>query len=284
VPVPAAPVVVTPPLRDAAGGTRIVSVQMLRSHFENPDRQRRALAVLKPVVAGGWLDPVGNPDLYEASQMAFDPWPGADEAFRYFEKIYNELKQPGKWGWSVFRPSSPADCWPPHQIYEPIKREVLEFSRDGPVNLMSFSRSEVEPRLRSCLTKMRGIKPKQDYPSMTVSKFLHFYNPRLFPVYDYEVIWKKTLYGRFRNDFREFCCREGFPYRDFVRGDTVDFLPGYMRWASSLLSAAHEAFMEVFVEWLEEQPGVELRQRRFKAATLYATAFEFTAIGATEAS
>jgi hypothetical protein len=64
--------------------------------------------------------------------------------------------------------------------------------------------------------------------------------------------------------------------------DTASFLLYYMRWASSLLSAAHGTFMQVFVEWLEEQPGVELRQWRFDAATLYAAAFEFTAIGAVE--
>jgi hypothetical protein len=69
-----------------------------------------------------------------------------------------------------------------------------------------------------------------------------------------------------------------------IKEDTAAFLRYYMDWASSLLLVAHEGFMQVFVEWLEKQPGVELRQRTFDAATLYATAFEFTAIGATAAS
>lgn len=65
----------------------------------------------------------------------------------------------------------------------------------------------------------------------------------------------------------------------------MDFLPCYMRWASSLLAVAHGRFMQVFIDWLDEQPGTALPgRRRFDVATLYATAFEFTAIGAAAAS
>jgi hypothetical protein len=280
--VPDAPVsAVRPPLADAAGETRVASAQTLRSYFETADQQRRAL----DAVAGGrWLDPSGNLNLYEASWSAFDPSSSAFSAFQNFEKIYNELKQPGKLGWNVFRPSSPADCWPPRQIFETIKREFSEFAWRGPVNLLDFLNSGSGPRLESSLAKMQGIKRKQGYPTMAVSKFLHFYNPSLFPIYDNEVIWEKVFMGRFRNDFREFCRSANIPYERVIKEDTAAFLRYYMDWASSLLLVAHERFMQVFVEWLEKQPGVELRQRTFDAATLYATAFEFTAIGATAAS
>jgi hypothetical protein len=30
----------------------------------------------------------------------------------------------------------------------------------------------------------------------------------LFPIYDYEVMWKKVCIDRFRSDFRDFCERE----------------------------------------------------------------------------
>jgi hypothetical protein len=39
-------------------------------------------------------------------------------------------------------------------------------------------------------------------------------------------------------------------------------------------------FQEDFVEWLRGQPGADLERRTFDASHLYATAFEFTAIGA----
>jgi hypothetical protein len=38
--------------------------------------------------------------------------------------------------------------------------------------------------------------------------------------------------------------------------------------------------MSVFVDWLGRQPGAELHRRSFDPFTLYATAFEFTVIGA----
>jgi hypothetical protein len=130
---------------------------------------------------------------------------------------------------------------------------------------------------------MQGIKQKKVYPHMAVSQFLHFYNPSLFPIYDVEAIWKKVL-SRFEDDFRDFCQSESIPYAEAINDDSASFLLYYMRWASSLLSVAHGTFMQVFVEWLERQPGVELRRRQFHAATLYATAFEFTVIGAAAAS
>ncbi len=248
------------------------------SYFESAVHQRLAL---HSVTKEDWLDPKGNLNLYELSESAFDPSPNGDRPFRCFEKIYAELS--GR-TWQVFRPSGREDCWPSRQIFETINREFREFSGRGPVNLVNFPQSGTEPRLRSCLMTMQGIKPKRDYPVMTVSKFLHFYNPKLFPIYDNEVIWGKVLDGRFQNDFRAFCEREGTPYADIRREDTVDLLLCYMRWASSLLAVAHPRFMNVFVEWLDQQPGTWLPVRKgVDAATLYATAFEFTVIGAVSA-
>jgi hypothetical protein len=38
--------------------------------------------------------------------------------------------------------------------------------------------------------------------------------------------------------------------------------------------------MAVFAEWLADQPGAGLPGRRFDASRLFATAYEFTIIGA----
>jgi hypothetical protein len=127
---------------------------------------------------------------------------------------------------------------------------------------------------------MVGIKEKIGYPHMTVSKFLHFYNPALFPIYDGAVIFDK-VFTRFRSDFRDFCEAAGIPYKTAINDDSAAFLVYYMRWANHLLASAHPTFMMAFVNWLEKQPGAELERRGFDAATLYATAFEFTVIGAT---
>ena len=133
---------------------------------------------------------------------------------------------------------------------------------------------------------MQGIEPKRGYPLMTVSKFLHFYNPALFPIYDNEVIWKRVGNGRFKSDFREFCDRERIP--NSIVGDSAEdtaaFVRYYMIWASSLLSVAHAGFMQVFKDWLGQQRGTNLLKRKFDPTMLYARAFEYTATGAANVS
>jgi hypothetical protein len=246
----------------------------LRSCFTSAIEQRRALEAV-----GDFFQAV-ELNLYDASVCAFDPSSSGQEAFRCFMNIYNELSGPN---WSVWRSRNPAPHWGPQQIFDTIKREFAEYPWDGTANLTSFGRAEAA-RLKPRLESMRGIKPNKGYPIMTVSKFLHFYNPALFPIYDTEVIWKKVCDGYFKSDFRDFCrdlCdREGPRYTVFMNEDTVDFLPAYMRWAASLFSVAHSGFMQVFVDWLGDQLGANLLRRKFDAKTLHARAFEYTAVGA----
>ena len=247
--------------------------QTLLTYFETETQQRIAL---DRVVKKGWLDPAGNLNLYEASWRSFNSSLDAGAAFQHFEKIYGELRGPN---WQVFRSSrGSAGSWTPEQIFETIRREFADFSWRSPVNLRTFLASEASARLQRGLANMRGIKPNKYYPLMTVSKFLHFYNPALFPIYDTEVIWK-MVFSRFRHDFRVFCQTANIAYDRAINDGTEAFLLHYMRWASSLLSTAHARFMEVFVDWLALQPGTNT-SRDFDLATLYATAFEFTAIGA----
>jgi hypothetical protein len=255
---------------------RRATLLTLRSFFEDAALQRRALDSLFTAWGGPW-NVTGSLDLYEASRRAFDPASSPDEAFRNFERIYDMLKSNE---WQVFRPHSPSVCWPPEQIFETIKREFVDFAWGGPVNLPNFPSSGLGVRLESRLAKMQGVKPKKQYPLMTVSKFLHFYNPSLFPIYDNAVIWEKVLNGRFKGDYRVFVQRERIPQLVAMEEDTAVFLRHYMVLASSLLAVAHAGFMKVFADWFAEQPGANLTKRSFDPMCLYASAFEFTAIGA----
>jgi hypothetical protein len=246
-------------------------VSMLPSYFETADQQLRALNAV-----GDFFDPV-ELDLYDASKCAFDPSSSADEVLRCFLTIYNQLASRQ---WSVFRTRQPgASRWTPEQTFETIKREFAEFPWGGPT-LLNFRNSGTCLRLESCLTKMRGIKRKKDFPLMTVSKFLHFYNPELFPIYDNDVIWNKVLNGCFKNDYREFYRREPVPHAIAFGNDSAAWLCYYMLFAGDLLLAAHRTFMQVFKDWLNAQPGAGLPRRRFNPLTLYARAFEYTAVGA----
>jgi len=247
----------------------------LRSYFENETHQRHALNNF--FTAWGddrWITREVN--LYNASQGAFYSQLDSSSALREFRKIDNELTG----YWQVFRPYSRDACWTPEKIHSTIKREFAEFAWTCSVTLMNFLKSGTGPRLQASLETLRQIKPNQGFPIMTVSKFLHFYNPALFPIYDTAVIWNKVCNGCFKSDFRSFCHAEDLPYQRFTNDDTVDFLPAYMCWANSLLSVAHARFMQAFVEWLSEKTGPAFATRKYDPMTIYARAFEFTATGA----
>ena len=49
------------------------------------------------------------------------------------------------------------------------------------------------------------------------------------------------------------------------------------------MSVAHSGFMQVFADWLGEQRGANLSRRKFDLKTLYARAFEYTAVGTVQA-
>jgi len=208
--------------------------------------------------------------LYNASSRAFKPTLPDPKAF---DEVYNILR-----GWQAFRGVAVNLCWPPQRVFDTIRNEFSEFAWGGPVALPNFVGSRKGDDLLLKLPTMREIKPNQQYPVVAVSKFLHAYNPSLFPVYDNEVIWEQ-VFKRFKNEFREFC-RTSILVYDV--GFTPLFLRNYVSWASSISASAHPKFMETFVDWLNKQPGGQLA-RDFDALTLHATAFEFTAIGAAKA-
>jgi hypothetical protein len=183
-------------------------------------------------------------DLYDASRCAFDPSSSEELALGHFSRIYYELASPR---WQVFRPYGPAACWSPERVFNTIKLELPEFSWRGSINLLNFPKIVTPQRLDSCLAGMRGIKPNQDYPHMTVSKFLHFYNPGLFPIYDAKVIWEQ-VFKRFDSDFRQFCPTADIQYARAVQDGSEKFLRFYMLWANFLMSVAHPTFMQIFVD------------------------------------
>jgi hypothetical protein len=241
----------------------------LKSYFENEIQQRRALQA----VGDDWFE-ARELDLYDEAHNAFDPSMTNELAFQHFNVIYEELASSR---WNAFRPAGRNRCWPPKQIFETIKREFPEFSPRGQITLLNFHKTAAP--IESRLAKMRGIKPNEGYPHMTVSKFLHFYNPALFPIYDEAVIWNK-VFKRFDADFRSFCWSARIPYESAIKDTSAAFLRYYMLWASSLMSVAHPAFMSVFKDWLDHKPGTALPKRKFEVTTLYTRAFEYTVTGA----
>ena len=247
-----------------------VAAKKLCSYFERDGQQRALGAYSKFVSKEGWG--IGyKMKLYELSKRAFDPAVSHSVALAAFAEIDADL-----WShWGLSRKSS-GPHWSAQKTFEVIKAEFSGFAWGDPVTLSRFHTDGNHAALLSGLEKMKGLKAMASYPVMAVSKFLHFYNPELFPIYDTKVIYN-GVFVWFRNDFKEFCAKSGLQYE---YKDTPTFLGKYIRWASSLLASAHSGFMEAFVDWLRKQPGAELQGPTVDPSTLYATAFEFTASGA----
>jgi hypothetical protein len=244
----------------------------IKDYFQ-PHGQKRALEAYASFAGGSaWSIPM-KMDLYVSSRAAFNPENTDVVAFTAFEAIYGNLVS----YWQVFRPHGADECWPARQIFDTIKQHFAGFGWGGPVSLTNLLSDGKHQSLMFSLMEMEKIKPNNDYPIMAVSKFLHFYNPSLFPIYDTEVIWNR-VFKHFKKDYDSFRTSSNLATR---AGDAA-FLRNYLCWASSLVESAHTGFMTAFVDWL----GDELPRRKFDAlgretlSTLYATAFEFTAIGA----
>jgi len=208
--------------------------------------------------------------LYTISHEAFRLGKGASS----FREIYDELVRPARsGGWGIARKAA-GPLWTSDRTFEVLSRDFPPFAWGGEVTLLNIMGSPAEAKLLPLLEKMRTFKPISTWPVMAVSKVLHPYNGELFPVYDNEVIKNKVL-RCFRAEFKAFCRTSSPPYD---AGHAPIFYRNYMRWGNSLLTSAHPRFMRVFAEWLGNQAAVDMQV--FDAARLYATAFEFTIIGA----
>lgn len=133
-------------------------------------------------------------------------------------------------------------------------------------------------KVLATLDKLRGLKPARDYPWMPVSKFTHFFNPKLFPIYDFTVIWKWVLNGAFRNDYRDWCHSQ---YLN-PNGPGERFNLYYMLWSGHIIRQADDNFMGFFSQWFKSQVGNHPDSQNVMDDLhhYYATAFEFVAIGA----
>ena len=135
----------------------------LQSYFEKADLQRAALDAFFDAWGGEWSLGAQLLEPYVASQKAFEPSTNPDDALRFFEVIYDELKGPN---WQVFRsPLVSARHWSSEEIFATLKREFGEFSRRGDTNLLNFSLSKMGQGLLVSLEKMREIKQKSGYPT-----------------------------------------------------------------------------------------------------------------------
>jgi hypothetical protein len=207
-------------------------------------------------------------DLYAAGRRAFA---GGERAA--FEQVYGSLRK----YWQVFRPDRPEVCWGWERVYDTLVAELGAYKWAGGMDLVSFAGSGKRHDLALSLQAFSDLKPNEDYPDMAVSKFCHFYNPALFPIYDTTVVYEKA-WPVFGKDFVAHCGANNLD----PQAPGAGFLANYVSWASSLISPDASRVMDSVVAWLaDELPPKVFRTLDDKdLRRLYATAFEFVLIGA----
>ena len=113
--------------------------------------------------------------LYDAAEKAFDD--PSDSS--HFARIYNALRG----YWKVFRGTK--GCWGLQRTFD----ELMKLPQTLRGRRLSQLQEDEWRSVWDCIYRLREIKPNKHGPSLTaISKFLHFWNPRLFVIFDSEAM------------------------------------------------------------------------------------------------
>ena len=210
-------------------------------------------------------------ELYAYAQDAFDPRLPAEQRRISFSQLYNDLAR----NFGVFR-NSTGGHWDADQIFSALTEACKPVGRHNGRTLAGLGSSAADLcALDDAIDDLAGIKKIGEYPHMPASKFLHFYNPKLFPIYDKQVIWEQVLCGPFKSEWQSVCRRMGIVFRE----TSGRFNISYTRWAAEAIQNAAPGLMPYFADWFREEAGNEA-ETLSDLESYYATAFEFVAIGA----
>ena len=221
----------------------------------------------------------GKLQLYDWASQAFDPATPADDALDAFRRMYSAVA-----GWpGVQRGGSLA---PAEEVFTVLRSPAHRFLYDGSITLARLKHPTPEATaLEEFLPLVQFLKPTQRYPWMAVTKVMHFVNPGLFPIWDTDVLWNKVMWpgpaegnASFRRAYQSFCKEHEF----HVLENGAVFVHNYVLWAAHHIQQADDSFMAWFEEWMQQRFPNDIPKyssaRRLRS--LYATAFEFVAIGA----
>jgi hypothetical protein len=217
-------------------------------------------------------------ELYSYAEIAFNSLASATEKEQAFTKIYQNLTS----YWGVFRGTSLSERWSAETLYSALTTECLPCGRSSGLSLASITDSRQNPQISACLNAIGKLKATKNYPSvypwMAAAKFLHFFNPELFPIYDTAFMWNRVANGAFKQDYAEYCGWNGFKRTE----NSARFNLQYTLWAAEVMSKRDDDCMAIFAQWVAEQVKGEngLADVVGDLETYYAAAFEMVAIGA----
>lgn len=248
----------------------------LRDYFHPPLVEQALDRYAKVANTRGW-GISHKLEMYNWAKAAFDSNLSPYAQQREFGYIYDNLKG----GWKVFR-NAQGGYWTKQETFEALTKECQTVSRQSGLKLTTLIPESPESwSLLADLGKLRNLKRTNWYPWMPVSKFTHFFNPALFPIYDTEVIWNKVLNGVFRRDYRQWCESCGVAPLETDQ-ESARFNLTYTLMAGDAIRSADAGFMDFFAHWFKEQMSGDDDAYNVldEIGTYYATAFEFVAIGA----
>jgi hypothetical protein len=247
------------------------------ARFFHPRRIGPALRAYanRPKARGWWVSEKVR--LYAAAAVAFDHGHPDEERFR---DIYDTLRA----YWQLFRNGK---GWSAGRTFAILNSAPCRACGMDRLDLPALTTGEALRSVWDCLAVMSGVKalPRGNVSAMAVSKFLHFFNPRLFPIYDRAVVMNQA-FPRFRasiNASRDRWRAHLAPYesdRLYKRG--LGTYLHYLLWAADCVQAANtDATMRVFARRFRQMAHAETQEVHCPADidTYYATAFEFAMVG-----
>jgi hypothetical protein len=245
-------------------------------YFQDPKRTRAALARYAHFASAkgekAWSIAESKLDLYRDAVIAYASH--ADESTRKssHEAVFGRLRS---W-WGVGRNGM---LWDAATVLSVLTDKCQPCSRSNGLTLRSLESTPNQQAVVECMDRMRGLKKLRSskFPIMAVSKTLHFFNPRLFVIYDNDIVLNK-VYRVFRSDWKSCRDRIGADVHD----EGIAFYLAYLLWGSYMICNAHPTLMEDFAAWFIETVSKERNAEDFRdeLRVSYATAFEFIIIGA----
>lgn len=219
-----------------------------------------------------WSTPY-HVECWARAHSAFEDGSDAD-----FEWLYGELRS----RWQVFR----SRHWSP-----PPAASALEIMKSLPANLQRYRLTEIADATPSDLAEIwraillaAPLKTNQDGPSLVaLSKFLHFWNPRLFVIADREVIWNWVfahgwLWAQVQSVKEGLASMEVPAVKDANPTDALSDYVALLFWAGRVLRS-NPTVVQRFAEYVQGQCEVPTRVR---LAEYEAAAIEWLLLGLVE--
>jgi hypothetical protein len=251
--------------------------------FLHPERIRKHLESYRRITQskgrGWWLSEKVR--LYALAEQAFDPDRADLDAFA---EIHRTLRG----YWQVFRNGT---GWTPRRALRVLMSPPCQTCSRTRLDLPTLGQTRDVAALWACLAAFSGIKtlPRGNVSPMAVSKFFHFFNPRLFPIFDRAFVRNRVFplcrplidesKWRWRDQTAPLECDSRYE-----RG-LGEYLH-YVLWAADSFGGMDTAaLMSVFTSQFSAMLEAEGRDTSPPSGleTYFAAAFEFVVIGATKA-